>query len=107
MKPKKEKNSFTLLRLFVAGESAISQNAISNLNAIAREYLTDPHKIEIVDTLNGQTDAIDAGVLVTPTLLIKKDSMPVKKIIGDLSDKPKVSIFIEFEKKAPRKKKKS
>ncbi len=83
-----KKDNFVLLRLYVAGESPSSLKAISNLNALAEEYLRDNHKIEIVDTLKDHS-ALKAGVLVTPTL-VKIGSFPLRQIIGDLSDKPKV-----------------
>ena len=98
MKPKKEKSNFTLLRLFVTGESATSQNAISNLNSIANEILPGKHKIEVVNSLDDPARQFEEGVLVTPTLVIKKNSLPSRQIIGDLSDKKKIAISLQFYK---------
>lgn len=89
MKPKETRDNFLLLKLYVAGESASSRKATANLNAVAKEFLPGKHKIEIVNALDDPASIFDEGVLVTPTLVIKMDSMPVRKIIGDLSDKPK------------------
>ena len=98
MKPKKEKSNFTLLRLFVTGESATSQNAISNLNSIANEILPGKHKIEIVNALDDPARQFEEGVLVTPTLVIKKNSLPSRHVIGDLSDKKKIASSLQFYK---------
>ena len=89
MKQKKSKDNFFLLRLYVAGESSSSLKAISNLNAICEEYLPDRHEIEIVDTLDKRAAAFEDGILVTPTL-VKIGPLPMRQIIGDLSDKPKL-----------------
>ena len=101
MKSKKKKQDrFVLLRLYVAGESPSSLKAISNLNAIAEEYLSDNHKIEIVDTLAGMSVAFGDGVLVTPTL-VKVSTEPTRHIIGDLSDKQKVlQVLGDLKKKS-------
>ncbi len=71
-------------RLFVAGESANSTQAITNLNAICREHLNDCHHIEIVDVLREPRKGLDARVLLTPTLVIESPP-PVRRIIGNLS----------------------
>jgi len=89
MKPKKEKDNFFLLRLYVAGESQSSLKAISNLNALCEEYLPDRHEIEIVDTMDNMAVAFEDGILVTPTL-VKMGPLPMRQIIGDLSDKTKL-----------------
>ena len=106
MKSKKQNGSFTLLRLYIAGESQKSLNAIANLNNIRDANILDPHKVEIINTLDHPARVIDDGVLVTPTLIIKKDSLPARTIIGDLSDKSKVLISLQFEKPPRRGKKK-
>ena len=100
MKPKKEKakDSFTLLRLYVAGESPNSLAAISNLKELSANHLLEKHKVEIVNALDPRVDALRDGVLVTPTLVIKRDSLPAKTIIGNLSDKPKVLLSLQFTK---------
>lgn len=111
MKPekgrKKNQDGFTLLRLYVAGESPNSLAAISNLKEISEKYLSGKHKVEIVNALDPQVDAFKDGVLVTPTLVVKRDSLPVKTIIGNLSDKPKVLLSLQFEKNSTHNKKTS
>ncbi len=56
-------------RLFVAGESANSQLAISNLKRLCGDYLRDRHEIEIVDVLREPQRGLEERVLLTPTLL--------------------------------------
>ncbi|HLD49949.1 MAG TPA: circadian clock KaiB family protein [bacterium] len=89
VKIKKKQDNFLLLRLYVAGETPNSQKAITNLNTIGKE-LPNGHKIEIVNTLDDPIRALEEGILVTPTLVIKRGPLPMRQIIGDLSDEPKV-----------------
>jgi len=86
---KKEKDNFFLLRLYVAGESQNSLSAISNLNTLVKEHLSESHKVEIIDTLLDPIVALEEGIIVTPTL-VKIGSLPIRLIIGDLSDQEKV-----------------
>lgn len=89
-KTKKKRDDFLLLRLYVAGKSGPSLKAIKNLDAIAEEYFPGRHKMEIVNTLDGKTPPFQDGVLVTPALVIKRGPLPIRQIIGDLSDTAKV-----------------
>jgi circadian clock protein KaiB len=81
--------NFLLLRLYVAGNSPNSLKATANIEAICKEHYPNKYKIEIIDTLNDQSQAFEQGVLVTPTL-VKNTPLPKCQIIGDLSDKSKV-----------------
>jgi circadian clock protein KaiB len=79
------KGSHFELRLFVAGESANSLQAIANLTAFCREHLVGRHEIEIVDVLREPEKGLDAKVLLTPTLL-KVSPTPCRRIVGNLSN---------------------
>lgn len=72
-------------RLFVAGQSSNSVQAIANLRALCAAHLPDRHEIEIVDVLHAPDRALEENILLTPTL-VKLAPQPVKKIIGNLSD---------------------
>ncbi len=71
-------------RLYVAGDSPNSTQAIANLNALCLQYLQERHEIEIVDVLREPKRALDDGILLTPTL-VKLSPPPVRKIIGNLN----------------------
>jgi circadian clock protein KaiB len=78
-----------VLRLFVAGMTTRSQRTIANLRAICVAHLGDRVDLEIVDIYqNPQLAEVDQ-VVAAPTLL-KLRPLPVRRIIGDLSDKPRV-----------------
>ena len=76
----------TLFRLYVAVETPNSERAITNLQAICQEHLQGSYKIELVDILQEPLRALSEGVLVTPTL-VRLSPPPLRKIVGDLSDR--------------------
>ncbi len=87
-----------LLRLFVTGESLRSSTAIANLRRICEEELAGVYDLEIIDVLESPELAEDARILATPTL-IKSLPPPLRRVIGDLSDKEKVLLGLEVQPK--------
>ena len=83
-----------LLRLFVMGTSPRAQQAIDNLRRICEEALQGRYDIEVIDVMERPDLAEDEKVLATPTL-IKKLPPPLRRVIGDLSDKEKVLFGLE------------
>jgi circadian clock protein KaiB len=71
-------------RLYIAGHTANSTQAIANLNAICREYLAQRHEIEIVDVFKHPARALTDGIMMTPTLLRVEPSPPIR-VVGSLS----------------------
>lgn len=82
-----------VLKLFIAGDSPNSSKAVANLDAILEEYAGGNGGYEKLDVLQSPESAMDAGVIVTPTLL-KVSPPPVLKILGDLSDRTAVVIAL-------------
>lgn len=83
-----------LLTLYVTGTSPRAQVAISNLERICREELQGQYDLEIIDVLEQPQRAEDEKILATPTL-IKQLPPPLRRVIGDLSDKAKVLLGLE------------
>jgi len=72
-------------RLYVAGTSTHSAEAVQNLRALCRRQLPDRHEIEIVDVLESPGRALRDGILVTPTL-VKLAPTPGGRLLGNLSN---------------------
>lgn len=81
-------DSSMTLRLYVAGDSQNSLQAIANLTSFCREHLAGWYQIEIVDVLRQPQRALDDGILLTPTLLIPSAGAP-RTLVGNLA-KPHV-----------------
>src|SRR4029079_14912805 len=83
-----------VLTLYVPGTSPRTQVAIDNLNRICAQELDGRYDLEIVDVLEHPQRAEDERILATPTL-IKQLPPPLRRVIGDLSDKDKVLLGLE------------
>ena len=99
MKGKSKKNSSSEpildLRLYVAGHTPRSQAAISNLKKICAEYLADRYHVEVIDLLKNPALARDHQILAIPTL-VRRLPVPIRKIIGDLSDTERVVVGLDI-----------
>jgi len=84
------------LRLYVAGQTAKSLLAFTNLKRICEEHLAGEYRIEIVDLLKNPTLAKGDQILALPTL-VRKLPEPVRKIIGDLSNTERVLIGLDLQ----------
>lgn len=80
-----KRNARLRLRLYVAGNAPNSVRAVANARAICASHFAAGHDLEIVDLLEDPTRALADGIIVTPTLL-KLTPLPVRRVIGSLSD---------------------
>ena len=72
-------------RLFIAGDTQNSTEAIANLSAFCRKHLPNRHEIEVVDVLREPQGAMKDSVFMTPTL-VKLSPSPMRQIVGTLSE---------------------
>jgi circadian clock protein KaiB len=82
--------------LYVTGTSPRAERAISNLRRICEQDLRGQYQLEIIDVLEHPQRAEDDRILATPTL-IKQLPPPLRRVIGDLSDKDKVLLGLEVQ----------
>jgi circadian clock protein KaiB len=88
-----------VLRLYVTGTSPRADLAVANLRRICEQELQGRYKLEIIDVLEQPQLAEDEKILATPTL-IKQLPPPLRRVIGDLSDKEKVLLGLEVRPSA-------
>lgn len=81
----------------MTGTSARAETAIGNLRRICEQDLGGAYQLEIIDVLEHPQLAEDDKVLATPTL-IKQLPPPLRRVIGDLSDKDKVLLGLEVRR---------
>ena len=82
--PTMSRRALFKFRLYVAGDTQNSVNAIANLTALCRAHLPDRHEIEVVDVFREPKRALADAILMTPTL-VKLTPSPVRRIVGTLS----------------------
>ena len=90
------------LRLYVAGQTPKSLAAISNLKRICTEHLNDRYRIEVIDLAKNPALARDHQILAIPTL-VRSLPVPIRKIIGDLSDTERVVVGLDIPGSKSRK----
>jgi len=86
-----------VLRLYVTGTSPRAQVAIANLRRLCEQDLRGQYDLEIIDVLEHPEVAESEKILATPTL-IKQLPPPLRRVIGDLSDKEKVLLGLEVHR---------
>ena len=87
-KPAGDSEQF-VLRLYVTGTTARSLRAIENLRLLCDEHLADRCDLEIVDVYQQPEVAAREQLLAAPTL-IKRLPLPLRRLVGDLSDHQRV-----------------
>jgi circadian clock protein KaiB len=83
------------LRLYIAGRTPRAVTALANLERICEEHLAGEYRIEVVDILENPQLARGDQILAVPTL-VRQLPPPVRKIIGDLSNKERVLIGLDL-----------
>lgn len=86
-----------VLRLYVAGTSVRSTRAIKNARAICDEHLAGRYALDVVDIFQQPALAKDDQILAVPTL-IKKLPAPLRRFIGDLSNRDVVIVGLDLRK---------
>lgn len=84
-----------VLRLYVTGMTPASTRAIENLRAICEEHLKGRYKLEIIDIYQHPNLAKGEQILAAPTL-IKKLPSPLRRFVGDLSNKERVLLGLDL-----------
>jgi|GEM_PF-843951 len=87
------------LRLYVTGSTLLSARAIENVQWMMREELADSYHYEIVDVLERPDLAEEDRVFATPAL-VRRSPGPVRKLIGDLSDRELVLSSLRLRRSA-------
>ncbi|MBN2594167.1 MAG: circadian clock protein KaiB [Sedimentisphaerales bacterium] len=78
-----------LLKLYILKQKADFQKAIETLKSILETELKGLYLLEVINVSENPQQAEEDRILATPTL-VKVSPPPVRKIIGDFSDKEKV-----------------
>jgi circadian clock protein KaiB len=83
------------LRLYVAGQTPKSLAAFSNLKQICEDHLEGQYSIEVIDLIERPLLSRGDQIVAIPTL-VRKLPVPVRKIIGDLSNTERVLVGLDL-----------
>ena len=83
------------LRLYVTGNTPQSSRAIRNIKALCETHLKDRYVLTVVDLYEHKELAGDDQIVVAPTL-IRELPLPVRRLIGDLSQTERVLVALDL-----------
>ena len=84
------------LTLFVTGTTPRSIRAIANLRTFCEAELGGHYELEIVDLFEHPERAQPSNIVVSPTL-VRSEPKPVRLLVGDLSDRNRLSSLLKEE----------
>jgi circadian clock protein KaiB len=82
------------LRLYVAGQTPKSITALANLKRLCEDHLAGRYRIEVIDLHAHPELARRDDIVVVPTL-VRQLPPPIRKIIGDLSNRERVLVGLD------------
>ena len=81
----------------MAGQTPKSIRAFANLEVICEKHLKGRYQIEVIDLLEHPDMARGNQIVALPTLVVNLP-LPVRQIIGDLSDTDRVLVGMALQK---------
>ena len=94
LKDTKEKKY--LLRLYVAGATPTSTQAIMNIKQICEEHLKGRYDLDVIDIYQQPTLAKGEQIIAAPTL-IKKLPLPLRRFIGSMADVERILVGLDLK----------
>ena len=87
-----------VLRLYVTGLTPRSTQATRNIRKICEEHLKGRYELEVIDIYQQPELAKEGEIIAAPTL-IKKLPLPLRKLIGTMSDTERVLVGLNIAHK--------
>ena len=87
-----------VLKLYITGLTPRSQAALRNIKNLIQEQGKDNYELEVIDIYQQPTLAKGDQIVAVPTL-VKKLPLPIRKLIGDLSQKDRIILGLDLKPK--------
>jgi circadian clock protein KaiB len=97
--PRKAASRPYILKLYVAGQSPKSVNAIANIKKLCEAYLPGRYVLDVIDLYQQPQLAQGEQIIAVPTLIRTRPS-PIRRIIGDMSNTERVLVGLDIRSKA-------
>ena len=85
-----------LLRLYVTGSTPASVRAIENIKKLCEEHLQGRYDLEVIDLYQKPHLAKGEQIIAAPTL-IKKLPLPLRRMIGDMSNFDRILVGLDLQ----------
>jgi circadian clock protein KaiB len=87
-----------VLRLYISRSTLKSQRAVVNLKRVCEEHLKGRYHLEVIDIHRHPNLARDEQIVAVPTL-IKRLPLPLRRLVGDMSDLSRVILGLDLRKR--------
>jgi len=87
-----------VLRLYVTGMTPKSTRAVANVRELCKKHLAGRYELEVIDIYQQPKLAKGEQIIAAPTL-IKKLPLPLRRLIGDMSDTERFLVGIDLKPK--------
>jgi circadian clock protein KaiB len=84
-----------ILKLYVTGITTRSARAIENLQTFCEKHLSGRYELQVIDVYQQPELARTEQIVAIPTL-IKKLPLPLRRLIGDMSDEERVLVGLDI-----------
>lgn len=84
------------LRLYITGQTPLSETSLRNLNEVCAQHLAGHFELEVIDIYQQPQLAREAQILAAPTL-IKRLPLPFRRLVGDLSNRKQVLLGLDIQ----------
>ncbi len=85
-----------ILRLYVSGSTSKSALAVENIKRVCEQHLKNRYDLEVIDIYQQAHLARDEQIVAVPTL-IKRLPLPLRRLIGDMSNQEKVLFGLDLK----------
>jgi circadian clock protein KaiB len=85
-----------VLRLYVTGMTPKSTQAIANIRELCKKHLAGRYELEVIDIYQQPELSREEQIIASPTL-IKKLPLPLRRLIGDMSDTDRFLVGIDLK----------
>jgi circadian clock protein KaiB len=93
---KESKSKKYVLRLYIAGATPKSSQAITNIKQICEEHLKGRYELEVVDIYQQPILAKGEQIIAVPTL-VKKLPLPLRRFIGSMADEERILMGLDLQ----------
>jgi circadian clock protein KaiB len=94
------RQGYYILRLYVTGTTGRSVHAIRSVKRVCNEHLSGRYQLEVIDLYKNLPRARKDEVIAAPTL-IKSEPLPLKRMIGDMSDESRLLAGLDIRPPKP------
>lgn len=87
-----------VLRLYISRSTLKSQRAVVNIKRVCEEHLKGRYDLEVIDIHRHPNLARDEQIVAVPTL-IKRLPIPLRRLVGDMSDLNRVLLGLDLRRR--------